>query len=308
MRSRSAAWVAAAALAGCAPPPSPTASLRPTAERTVEVLPSTTRGEAIPSTSGEFRGLPGETIVRTATAEVPLPRPEFPLREMESDLLADVEAEVRRRAAEQARNTQADFDAVYERIHALFLAQAPAAGEDWARLAFLAGFPDPGLRRPPTPRTTAELEAAEAELLRAKIKGGADEFRREVLAMLEAARERRRAAQTALAVQAEVERDEARKAARLAASQWSSDRRDFVSELPQIELRLPSVSPRRTSVPGMSLAGLPWQAPTPGGWAHSERDARLQRLFLEVKGLRPGASPDKSKEYREWLGRPTASR
>jgi hypothetical protein len=243
-----------------------------------------------------------------ATDQVPLPTPDVPLQEIEADLLADVESEVRRRSAEQALNTQADFDAVYERIHALFLAQAPPVGQDWARLAFLAGFPDPGARRPPPPRTMEELEAVEAGLVRAKIAGDASEFRRQVLSMLEAARERRRAAQTALGVQAEVERDQARQAARALAAQWSSDQRAFVSELPQIEVHMPRSAARSTVVPGLRLEAVPWQAPRPSGWPHYDREARLRGLFLKVKGLRPGASPDKSQEYVEWLGQPTASR
>lgn len=298
------AWIAA----GCAPPPREAAYVAPTREPAAIRERPSLPAASLPGASFRLPAMGGTEVERAGLTEIPLPTPDVPLREIEADFLADAESANRASAAELERNLAAEFDAVYDRIHDLFVAQAPESGQDWARLAFLAGFPDRGPGLAPPAGSQAALEALEAATLRSKIAHDDAEFRRRVLALLEEARERRRSAQTAVAVAAEVRRDEARLAARAEAALWTEAREQFASDLPPVRFAVPAAPAAAANVGAVRAQGDAWPPAAPAGWSHAERDARLRSLFLAVKGLEPGPSPDRTPEFAAWSGRPKAGR
>lgn len=299
------------AVAGCA---SPTAGLGKVAPRTPPTPPEAVARRVAVRVAPVTAGITGTgefSLGRGAGAPVVLIAEAAEPRDVERELLAEVDREAARLRRNLEAEISADFDAVFEEIHERFMAQAPAVGEDWARLAFLVGFPDPGepVTLPPE-RTMRALELAQARLARAQISQASEKFRSEVLALLEAARERRRTLQTNLEVQIAIMRDEAEQRARAEAHARRADYLEVASDLGRLDVTIPASVPRELTVPGLSETGPNWPQAPRQGWRFAEREDRLARLYLALEGRKPDRrrGQDLTKEYREWLGLTPAGR
>lgn len=312
MPSRS-PWVGIALLvvAGCSPAGTRLAKVSSRIEAAPRSVPPRQVALSVQGDSRTIEGEPEFRFGRSAGSSVVLVSSDGDWAETEREALAEVERDSRRLRQELDREVATDFDQVYDRIHAMFVAQAPPVGDDWKEIAFLVGFPDPGEPRVPAPVGTMKaLEEAEAKLARARIGEAADRFRSEVLTLLEEARSRRRTKQTELEVRIALMKDEALRKAREQSVERRAQLVEVASDLGNIEVRIPASPGATGHVPALSYVGPGWPSAPRNGWRFSQREARLQRLFLALRGRQPSVSAreDLTQEYRHWAGPSKAGR
>ncbi|MGE0002561.1 MAG: hypothetical protein AB7F50_07685 [Fimbriimonadaceae bacterium] len=261
--------------------------------------------------SASISGQGGFVLGTSGSGSVVLVSSDEDMAENEKEALTEVDREAAIMRREMERAVKEDFDAVYLEIHERFMEQAPAVGDDWAKIAFLIGFPDPGEPRVPAPEGTLKaLEQAEARLARARISEAAEAFRAEVLSLLEAARNRRRQLQTDMEVQIAVLKDEALRKAREESLERRAQLVEVASNMGSVSTSLPATRGNTGTVPALAAAGPVWPSAEQSGWRAAEREGRLTRLFLALQGkeLSQSAGEDLTLEYRRWAGPSKAGR
>lgn len=296
---------------GCAPPAPEFGRVAPRAERTLIEAP--TNGVVI-RTAAESASIPGQggfVLGTSGSGSVVLVSSDGDMAESEKEALIEVDREAAILRRELETVVKEDFDAVFLEIHERFMEQAPAVGEDWAKIAFLVGFPDPGEPGvPATEGTMKALEQAEARLARARISDAAEAFRAEVLSLLEAARNRRRQLQTDLEVQIAVMKDEATRKAREESLERRAQLVEVASDMGSVSTSLPATPGKAGTLPALAATIPAWPSAGRYGWRAAEREGRLTRLFLALQGkeLSQSAGEDLSQEYLRWAGPSKAGR
>jgi hypothetical protein len=278
---------------GAAPPPPPRASAS-----------APGFADRLPALGPAAQYLPAQSSVAAGNNE-------FGASELTTIYTAEAESAIRALWAAHEANTAADFDAVYERIRELFEAQAPEAGRDWARLAFLAGFPEPVRPRAWAGGTgMLEREMAEAAGLRQKIESDQSVFRRQVLALLEDARQRRRSSGTAVAVEAERLRAKAAERSLHESAGLAEGVLTLTGRFTGGLATLPAAPGASVRAAGITTGGGPWPPARRAGWPQRARESRAAALYLALLGRPAGGrdAEDLTEEFRAWSGPPTAGR